>query len=166
MENNIDINNELDKLKENHIANLIIGNLISNSDNNIDKDIKNIKSFISSIRSDLEDEAEDNYKLANSISNVLSELEKKNIRIKNLKEENELQHCDLQNSYSINNGLKKELETWKKIAEKIAMNTNDLSFMADFCREENRFNKCVKNEINCVDCIIDWVRKEVEKSEL
>ena len=44
-------------------------------ENNIDEDRKNIKSFIRSIRSDLEDEAEDNYKLANSISNVLSELE-------------------------------------------------------------------------------------------
>lgn len=37
MKNNVDINKELDKLKNNPVANLVIGNLISKS-NNIDED--------------------------------------------------------------------------------------------------------------------------------
>lgn len=39
MKNKIDINKELNKLKNNPVANLVIGSLISKSNNNTDKEI-------------------------------------------------------------------------------------------------------------------------------
>lgn len=49
-----------------------------------------------------------------------------------------------------------ELETWKKIAEKLA---EYIAEKSNFCA-----NKCCMNE-DCHDndCIIDWARKEVDK---
>ena len=57
-----------------------------------------------------------------------------------------------------------ELETYKKIAEKLADELRyqkgmkqDYMFCVDICGD----NWC--DEENCKQCIIDWARKEVEK---
>lgn len=114
--------------------------------NNIDEDIKNIKIFISSIRSDLEDEAEDNYKLADSMSNVLSELE---TQINNT-------HI-LQSQLDVANAEKIE---WKKIAEKLAGECTMFKRIQqiDFDNEySNGLVYMTKEEV------LYWARKEVEK---
>ena len=67
------------------------------------------------------------------------------------------------------NKSEKELETYKKIAEKLAeTQLNEEINHIDICKEmgENRGLTCFlyveDNEI-CKQCIIDWARKEVEK---
>ena len=123
--------------------------------NNIDEDIKILEEFTESSCCLYGQE-----EIIEATKNVLSELKKKNKRIENLQEENELQHCDLQNSYSVNNGLKKELETYKKIAEKLADYIMDIY--------ESRINLEIitglGGELTFKD-VIDWARKEVEKDE-
>jgi hypothetical protein len=56
-----------------------------------------------------------------------------------------------------------ELETYKKIAEKLAdaieYNTFSYKFICDNISDE----ECKKRR--CYQCIIDWARKEVEKDE-
>lgn len=72
--------------------------------------------------------------------------------------------------------LRKELETYKKIAEKLAELSNGKTIIPDLydrknillceiSKEENE--KCSKynNGANCKQCIIDWARKEVEKDD-
>ena len=54
----------------------------------------------------------------------------------------------------------KELETYKKIAEKLAYYTKDTKKLITDCVGWG----CTKG-IECTDCIIDWARKEVEKDE-
>ena len=64
-----------------------------------------------------------------------------------------------------------ELETYKKIAEKLAEELDKIT--EDIAREKGieDFEFCNErchNEddyIDCTDCIIDWARKEVEKDD-
>lgn len=64
----------------------------------------------------------------------------------------------------------KELETWQKIAEKLASTTYDYANleMLNICPAEHEgkvdLRKCkyFGKDINCIKCIIDWARKEVE----
>ena len=136
---------------------------------NIDKDIEIVKKFTKQIKTDKHYKNDNGWSgyyntelkiLSQAIENVLSELERKKLRIDNLKEENELQHCDLQNAYSINNGLKSELETYKKIAEFLAdegeFNSNK------YCDEDGLVCMVKHPERECTKCIIDWARKEVD----
>ena len=66
---------------------------------------------------------------------------------------------------SIENVLK-ELETYKKIAEKLAdelrftVNINKVCGTLDIEKK-----RCHKEDISCKQCAIDWARKEVEKDE-
>lgn len=126
---------------------------------NIDKDIENIRGFIRSIRTDLEEDAPDNFKLAKSIENVLSEFQG-------------LREFSTETVRS-NAELKEKLETWKKIAEKLASvidsccdgeNTNTDKYIKKYCKFEEL--QCLrKKEISCKQCIIDWARNEVLKDE-
>lgn len=156
---------------------------------NIDKDIKKVREFVNYIRDDEKARWRDEQWFI-STENVLSELEKKNTRIKNLEEENELQHCDLQNSYSINNGLKKELEkykkayeletyerqkfieeleNWKKIAEKLAGDL-EMFITSMINNEEIALNKdriflALNTNQSIKSLIIEEARKEVDKDD-
>lgn len=49
----------------------------------------------------------------------------------------------------------KELETWKKIAEKLAEHI-------DFCPNNFEITKCEDYDNNCAKCRLEYVRKEVE----
>ena len=63
----------------------------------------------------------------------------------------------------------KELETYKKIAEKLAEEVHYLSEDLQLTNENLTFKYCDlfaeenKCENECSKCIIDWARKEVEK---
>lgn len=65
----------------------------------------------------------------------------------------------------------KEIATLNKIAEKLASTTYDYANleMLNICPAEYEgkvdLRKCKQNHIerNCIQCIIDWARKEVEK---
>ena len=76
----------------------------------------------------------------NAIENVLKELE-------NYKSQ-KIYHCYQYEVYE----LSKELETYKKIAEKLAYELDKTVF----CTGEKCTNKCKQ-------CIIEWARKEVDK---
>ena len=85
--------------------------------------------------------------LANAISNVLSELE----------ETKETLKCTQDSWYKDS----QELETYKKIAEKLA----EEMVLHGICSGVEESDKCYANEIQCGKCIIDWARKEVEGNE-
>lgn len=116
---------------------------------NIDKDIEILKEHIKEL-----DEEKVLYggflSRKQAISNVLTQLNT--------------------NKYDINNyeeriiSLKSELETYKKIAEKLAEWAR-LSWCRYGCCEPTKLCKhCPKaSEEKGVKCIIDWARKEVEK---
>ena len=120
------------------------------SDKNIDKDIWRCKELIGFVGCELR-EIE-----AQSIENVLSELETKIGQTHLLSEE---VFC-----------LNKELETYKKIAEKLAVEVEILddkisaeigNYTKGYCNIENG---CIFNyKRKCSECILDWARKEVEK---
>ena len=146
-------------------------------ENNIDEDIKYLK----------------NYKYDNevrqAIDNVLSELEEKIEQIKILENDNRVLDIslgrELQAHKDTNKELEKykkayeletyerqkfidELETWKKIAEKLASKLNEAYF------EQNDFLLFFEKEIlrgieadygYVGDVIIDWARKEVENEQ-
>lgn len=135
---------------------------------NIDKDIEIVEKFIEETQEEYSGtlvdgkvyrieniplEFKPTKELANAISNVLSELEK-------YKKAYKLETYERQKFID-------ELEIYKKI----------VPFMADFINmytlsgEENQYCHRVIDcqEIgggrSCVECIIDWVKKEVEKDE-
>ena len=59
-----------------------------------------------------------------------------------------------------------ELETYKKIAKKLAedlSNCIEPRYAKKYCNGE--WNCLDKKEMKCKQCIIDWARKEVEKDE-
>lgn len=135
--------------------------------NNLDEDIKIVKNIINFLQLEIDS---GNHKIIyndnfyeektvdciQAISNVLTQL---NV-----------------NKYDINNyeeritSLKSELETYKKIAEKLASTTYDYANleMLNICSAEYEgkvdLRKCKQfgKDINCIQCIIDWARKEVE----
>ena len=133
------------------------------SDKNIDKDIlllreiqanfkleEGINREISGIYNSVTKRFIHDYMIVNSIENVLSELNK------------------YQEAYKIfvnlNSNLKSELETYKKIAEKLG---EFVGFRTTGCPYIPK--KPCHNNIDygksCKECIIDWARKEVLKDE-
>ena len=143
----------------------------------IDKDIEILKKvqgifehlkthgWINNIKRDV-----DTDKVISSIENVLSELERyKRIANMNLKDSEEFNknmcehRCPIKSDYE---EVKQELETYKKIAEKLADRialTNELYWFQDGFQCD--IFDCVCKDVNkdCTQCIIDWARKEVEK---
>ena len=107
--------------------------------NNIDEDISNVNFLIRDLKAMSYNET-----FINSISNVLTQLNT--------------------NKYDINNyeeritSLKSELETYKKIAEKLARSSNIIKHK-EICINVSD-DECDKK--TCEQCIIDWARKEVE----
>lgn len=62
--------------------------------------------------------------------------------------------------------LKSDCETWKKIAYKLAelINTHDID--EDVCKQMGKDFDCTlfnQDEKFCVQCIIDWAKREVKK---
>ena len=142
----------------------------------IDKDIEILKKvqgifehlkthgWINNIKRDV-----DTDKVISSIENVLSELERyKRIANMNLKDSEEFNknmcehRCPIKSDYE---EVKQELETYKKIAEKLAdilLKGDEVPYICDMVFDEH-CNTYKTGE--CNKCIIDWVRKEVEKDE-
>ena len=64
----------------------------------------------------------------------------------------------------------KDIETWQKIAEKLALtileiDVEEKDVYETICKSTPN-NRCEEFENgNCTKCIIDWARKEVEKDE-
>lgn len=67
------------------------------------------------------------------------------------------------NAQSISNVLS-ELETYKKIVEKLAFKVNELDISGSCHLLLPKDWDCKKYK-NCEQCVIDWARKEVEKDE-
>lgn len=61
--------------------------------------------------------------------------------------------------------LKSELETYKKIAEKISnlLVTTNINYICANTPDE-KCNGYQKDNIKCEQCIIDWARKEVDEN--
>lgn len=98
------------------------------------------------------------------LKGLLSELEtyKKandNLLVKNVELKIELKTLEQSNKNLL--VIKTKLETWKKIAERLAKRVDKL--------DEENYNYCQSGETHCketnrcIQCIIDWARKEVEK---
>ena len=69
---------------------------------------------------------------------------------------------------NLNKDLKTELETYKKIAEKLATKLADWKFEEIICGQTDCKHIEVQNGGKCIgekDCIIDWARKEVDKDD-
>lgn len=131
------------------------------SDKNIDKDIKVLKEIAEAIWCDGDVYLTENHKQA--IENVIATLKK--LEIVNCKILEEKVKIITRNRKIIDN-LKSELETYKKIAEKLA---DKLEFHYDYdyvCFIKGDYGQCREKKENsktCKDCIIDWARNEVEK---
>ena len=143
------------------------------SDKNIDKDIEILKEHIKEL-----DEEKVLYggflSRKQAIENVLSEIEelkddlrkheetsfdfqKENIELREEIKERHIKHIALAIE---NEDLNKELETYKKIAEKLATELRQADNGAEQLGYYGEFaNKPTQ-------CIIDWARKEVEKDEI
>lgn len=97
-----------------------------------------------------------------AIENVLSELKNKDKQI-----ELEIKGRDI--LVNLNTELSKELETWKKIAEKLTEQVKreavfyDTEGISSCDLSEEKYCKCSKhnNGATCKQCIIDWARSEV-----
>lgn len=136
---------------------------------NIDEDIKILEETIKhykAISKNLYDvylgannkQSEDYMKKAIAISNVLSELKTYKDKCIELATNIDALETDLKEG-------KQELGTYKKIAELMA----DFINMYTLSGEEHHYcHKTMSCEVvggsrSCIDCIIDWARKEVEK---
>ena len=104
--------------------------------------------------------------LKGKIENVLSELEEY--------KKHKKYHCEqlekvLSEIESYKNRENKELETYKKIAEKLAeeVKKDVVYYDRTGIVSCELYDKCSKNTNGalCVDCIIDWARKEVENGK-
>ena len=118
---------------------------------NKDEDIKILKEFTESSCCLYGQE-----EIIEATKNVLSRLEK---------------NKDIEQDYITNeekiadytSKLETELETYKKIAEKLARLLKDkVSLYDDICINISD-EKCADNK--CYDCVIDWARKEVENDD-
>lgn len=169
------------------------------SDKNIDKDIEIVKEFIKKDYepwSFYEKQGDELFELQEAIENVLSELEKKDkdnndLRrlyrrtseklIENGKEEladyflaqiNEAPTfaVDDIDYYTEYYKQQKELKTYKKIAEKLALtileiDVEEKDVYESICKSTNN-NRCDEFEQgNCTECIIDWAKSEVLKND-
>lgn len=91
-----------------------------------------------------------------AISNVLSELEK------------EREGRDILSK--LNKEIFEELETWKKIAEKLTLtileiDVEEKDVYETICKSTPN-NRCEEfGNGNCTQCIIDWARKEVSNDK-
>ena len=129
---------------------------------NIDKDINYLKRQIETSERQFEEIGVGclSSKEIEAISNVISELDETKATLK----------CTQDSWYKDT----QELETWKKIAEKLA---ERFAKTSDYSYEGNNFYYCgaiedtckisevsIPNEV-CKQCIIDWAKREVEKNE-
>ena len=144
---------------------------------NIDKDIERVKNikYITlsgnidgkSLRAEIPEEDKQ------AIENVLEEFE----RLEKLSFDVPLLTKDLENKRQENHELydeniklqmerdklKEELETWKKIAEKLAEEGNFQIYEDKYC-DSNIFSCNVKSpKKTCKQCVIDWAKREVER---
>lgn len=129
----------------------------------IDKDIEILKEIQEDLNKDVYMEKNNLIRKekwreqAQAIENVLLELEIKetNIRFSN----KVIEDLSIDMDY-----LKAELETWKKIAEKLA---KELVELVKLQAEEKDIDlkEEFKDEIDIKETIIDWARNEVEKDE-
>jgi DNA-binding protein H-NS len=125
---------------------------------NIDKDIEILKELAEdTIRYKM---VETDAYMAGAITRVLKELENKDEQIQELKENN-------RDMFSYQADLKQELETYKKIAEWLIRYSIEKSikiFGEEKCEYARKNKNCPNfSEENCIQCIIEWARKEVEK---
>ena len=130
---------------------------------NIDKDIERCKELIKTEHSNWIGMSNQE-----AIENVLKELEKE--KAKNLELNIELKTFKQSNKNLL--AKKSELETWKKIAEKLAEQLTEISnYEYDgegkyYC--EAIYGHCKETGESfilgekCKKCLIDWARKEVE----
>lgn len=159
------------------------------SDKNIDKDIDILKNIISDdvVQFYCTENAQklcDNYCEKNNedcfylqaIENVLLELEKKdkkleeyrkfhNRRLKEWKKKFEKQEKIFLSELDERD---KDLETWKKIAEKLVDSiVSDGKILALTCKRiiNKTEDECLEQNCLCDECIIDWARKEVENND-
>ena len=98
---------------------------------------------------------------AKAIENVLKELKNKNEEIEISDQLIERQYLEIDN-------LKSELETYKKIAELMADFINMYTLSGEEHHYCHKTMSCavVGGSRSCIDCIIDWARKEVENEEI
>jgi hypothetical protein len=122
---------------------------------NLDKDIGILKELAEdTIRYKM---VETDAYMAGAITRVLSELE----RYKQYYEEqNEVNKKFV--SKDKFDEVNSELETYKKIAEKLAIELYITKKRDEICKNADH-SKCVQRKVSCIDCIIDVARKEVEK---
>ena len=119
---------------------------------NIDKDIEKINKLyylLDNVYSTglIENEERDEYQQA--IENVLSELS-------NLKWKNEIYVKSIKSHKETIEKQDKELETYKKIAEKLA--EDKIIPKCKNCSDEDMHE--------CTECTLDWARKEVENEKI
>ena len=118
---------------------------------NIDKDIEileELKEFLQ--RNDVEDMFSSFDEEIQAIENVLSGLEK-------YKKAYELETYERQKFID-------ELETWKKIAEKLAEHiSRRCYYVDDYSNSCDVIEDSCFEDKDCKQCIIGWTRKEVEK---
>lgn len=129
---------------------------------NIDKDIERVKSIVK-VHNDFLKGCNDQKISENeihAIENVLKELEKKDIEISRLKDELDYDHKEYKR---MSRDTKKELETYKKMAEKLAEYITITDINEDVICDSVPEEICEQRAIgDCKQCIIDWARKEVE----
>ena len=118
--------------------------------NNIDEHIKLLEEYLKCMR-DVPVGA--NVCVLWAIENVLSELKQKN-------EELDVERKLTEYNNMIIKELKSELETYKKIAEKLA---EELYMTSNNCCCQECEELCPEINPKSKQCIIDWARKEVEK---
>lgn len=71
-----------------------------------------------------------------------------------------------QGEYDTKVKLEKELDTWKKIAEKLAELLDNQTNFGDYIEEFRKKEECYGCDgKHCKQCIIDWARKEVESEK-
>ena len=115
---------------------------------NIDKDIEIVKQDLNNWKKEFGTEGSVAINIK-SLENVLKELSNKDEQLQELKENN-------RDMFSYQADLKLELETYKKIAEKLA------EYFIDYVKSNVRIENYIPPTI---EELLDWARKEVENEE-
>lgn len=125
---------------------------------NIDKDIEILKELTekcNACKFATCEQCEINWTQIQAISNVVSELESYKGKIIHLSDEE--YNRVIENAQK---DIKKESETWKKIAEKLALRYAD--YLMDYEGRTGEKNHLIPTT---AEKLLDWARKEVEKDE-
>lgn len=120
-------------------------------ENNIDEDIEMAKEVARELRLYVD---ENKIRKGRAISTVLSELEEKIEQIKVLENDNRILDISLGRELETHKDTNKELETYKKIAEKLA-EVIERKFA-------DKYSGIDVNKYKCKQSILGWARKEVE----